>query len=182
MKINIRGENIEVTEAIKSYAEEKVKKIEKFLNDADTREANIVIKVYNNIQIVEITVPLKNIILRAEVGEEDIYAAIDVAVDKLERQVRKNKTKIAALSKKKKLAEELRYEYFEKMNEKEDDEKEHRVVKRKSIDVKPMSEEEAMLQMDLLGHEFFLYKDADTMKPAVIYKRKDGNFGLIEAE
>lgn len=105
-----------------------------------------------------------------------------MAVDKLERQVRKNKTKIAALSKKKKLAEELRYEYFEKMNEKEDDEKEHRVVKRKSIDVKPMSEEEAMLQMDLLGHEFFLYKDADTMKPAVIYKRKDGNFGLIEAE
>lgn len=182
MKINIRGENIEVTEAIRNYAEEKVKKIEKFLNDADTREANIVIKVYNNIQIVEITVPLKNIILRAEVGEEDIYAAIDVAVDKLERQVRKNKTKIAALSKKKKLAEELRYEYFEKMNEKEDDEKEHRVVKRKSIDVKPMSEEEAMLQMDLLGHEFFLYKDADTMKPAVIYKRKDGNFGLIEAE
>lgn len=182
MKINIRGENIEVTEAIKSYAEEKVKKIEKFLNDADTREANIVIKVYNNIQIVEITVPLKNIILRAEVGEEDIYAAIDVAVDKLERQVRKNKTKIAALSKKKKLAEELRYEYFEKMNEREDDEKEHKVVKRKSIDVKPMSEEEAMLQMDLLGHEFFLYKDADTMKPAVIYKRKDGNFGLIEAE
>lgn len=182
MKINIRGENIEVTEAIRNYAEEKVKKIEKFLNDADTREANIVIKVYNNIQIVEITVPLKNIILRAEVGEEDIYAAIDVAVDKLERQVRKNKTKIAALSKKKKLAEELRYEYFEKMNEKEDDEKDHRVVKRKSIDVKPMSEEEAMLQMDLLGHEFFLYKDADTMKPAVIYKRKDGNFGLIEAE
>ncbi len=182
MKINIRGENIEVTEAIKSYAEEKVKKIEKFLNDADTREANIVIKVYNNIQIVEITVPLKNIILRAEVGEEDIYAAIDVAVDKLERQVRKNKTKLAALSKKKKQAEELRYEYFEKMNEKEDDEKEHKVVKRKSIDVKPMSEEEAMLQMDLLGHEFFLYKDADTMKPAVIYKRKDGNFGLIEAE
>lgn len=182
MKINIRGENIEVTEAIRNYAEEKVKKIEKFLNDADTREANIVIKVYNNIQIVEITVPLKNIILRAEVGEEDIYAAIDVAVDKLERQVRKNKTKIAALSKKKKLAEELRYEYFEKMNEKEDGEKEHRVVKRKSIDVKPMSEEEAMLQMDLLGHEFFLYKDADTMKPAVIYKRKDGNFGLIEAE
>lgn len=182
MKINIRGENIEVTEAIRNYAEEKVKKIEKFLNDADTREANIVIKVYNKIQIVEITVPLKNIILRAEVGEEDIYAAIDVAVDKLERQVRKNKTKIAALSKKKKLAEELRYEYFEKMNEKEDDEKEHRVVKRKSIDVKPMSEEEAMLQMDLLGHEFFLYKDADTMKPAVIYKRKDGNFGLIEAE
>lgn len=182
MKINIRGENIEVTEAIRNYAEEKVKKIEKFLNDADTREANIVIKVYNNIQIVEITVPLKNIILRAEVGEEDIYAAIDVAVDKLERQVRKNKTKLAALSKKKKQAEELRYEYFEKMNEKEDDEKEHKVVKRKSIDVKPMSEEEAMLQMDLLGHEFFLYKDADTMKPAVIYKRKDGNFGLIEAE
>ena len=130
-----------------------------------------------NLHKVEVTIPLKSLILRAEESQEDYYAAIDVVIDKLERQIRKNKTRIA--STKKKEARDFAYGYIEEIEE--DEEPEEKVVKRKKIDLKPMSEEEAILQMELLEHSFYLYKDADTDKPTLVYKRKDGDYGIIES-
>jgi putative sigma-54 modulation protein len=121
-----------------------------------------------------VTIPLKKYILRAEETQENFYSAIDVIIDKLERQIRKNKTR-------------LEHKYYQETKdisfiEDYPDEEEEKVVKRKKVEVKPMDEEEAILQMELLGHQFYLYKDADTNKPTVIYKRKDGNYGIIESE
>ena len=108
--------------------------------------------------------------------QDDYYAAIDTVIDKLERQIRKNKTRIA--SNKKKETKDFAFDYIEEI----EDAPVEKIVKRKKIEVKPMDEEEAILQMELLGHEFYLFKDADTNKPMLVYKRKDGNYGVIEAE
>ena len=106
----------------------------------------------------------------------DLYAAIDLVIDKLERQVRKNKTRLMA--KQTKQAFEFNFESIEEEEEKETS----KIVKRKVIEVKPMDEEEAILQMELLGHQFYMYKDRETDAPCVIYKRNDGNYGVIETE
>ncbi len=177
MKINLRGDKIKITEAMKDYANEKLVRINKYLDDHETVNANIIVKVENYKQKVEVTIPLKNFILRAEEKQDDFYAAIDVVVDKLERQIRKNKTKLQ--SKKIKNAKEIVFDYYDNAT---DDSEEKNIVKRKKIDVKPMNEEEAILQMELLGHEFYLYKDDETLKPTLVYKRNDGNYGIIETD
>ena len=138
---------------------------------------NIVVKVENYKQKVEVTIPLKNFILRAEEKQDDFYAAIDTVVDKIERQIRKNKTKLQ--SKKLKTVKDITFDFQDDDN---DNEPERKVVKRKKIDVKPMDEEEAIIQMELLGHEFYLYKDSVTLKPVLVYKRNDGNYGVIETD
>ena len=131
-------------------------------------------KVKNHEQKVEVTIPLKKFILRAEESREDLYAAIDVVVDKIERQIRKNKTKLQS----KKIKErDITIDYVEDI-----DDEDNKVVKRKTIEVKPMSEEEAIIQMELLGHSFYLFKDATSSKPTLVYKREDGNYGVIETE
>ena len=125
-------------------------------------------------QKVEITIPIKKIVLRCEERDEDLYKAIDLASDKLERQLRKNKTKM--MKQKKDVTKAIRFEEMEPIEEKEE------IVKRKKIEMKPMSEEEAMMQMDLIDHDFFVYKDVETKTVNVIYKRKDGTFGIIETD
>lgn len=174
MKLNIRGEKIEITAAMKDYALEKLQKIEKYFNNSSDITANVLVKLRNHMQKVEITIFLQSLILRSEEEQEDFYAAIDNSIDKLERQIRKNKTKLES---KNRVNKSLSFDF-----EAEDSEEEQKVVKRKSVEVKPMDEEEAMLQLELLGHQFYLYNDIDTGKAAVIYKRKDGNYGIIEAE
>lgn len=176
MDIIIRGSKLEVTEAMESYAKEKISRLEKYLENSDDTHATILVKIHGHLHIVEVTIPLKNFILRAEESKDDFYAAIDTVTDKLERQIRKNKTRIAA--KKNKEVKDFAYDYIQSIEE----ESEEKIVKRKKIEVKPMDEEEAILQMELLGHEFYLYKDIETGEPAVIYKRKDGDYGIIEAE
>ena len=99
MEIVIRGDKLEITEAMKSYIEEKISKLDKYLENSDNVKAKVVAKVKNPYQIVEVTIPLKSLILRSEEKQQDIYAAIDIAVDKLERQIRKNKTKLASKQK-----------------------------------------------------------------------------------
>ena len=178
MNIVIRGSKLDITEAMELYAKEKIGKLEKYLENSEETKATILAKVHGHLHIVEITIPLKNLILRTEETQEDFYAAIDTAVDKLERQIRKNKTRIS--SKKNKEAKIFAYDYIEAIEEPE--EENEKIVKRKKIEVKPMDEEEAILQMELLGHQFYLYKDAETNEPALVYKRKDGNYGIIEAE
>ena len=175
MNISLRGDRLEITEAMQNYAKEKLEKLEKYIENSNKVDASILVKVRKNKTKVEVTIPLKKLILRAEEEQEDFYAAVDVVIDKLERQIRKNKTRIN--SKKVKDTMEFNYDYFEEVEEEDT-----KIVKRKKIEVKPMDEEEAILQMELLGHEFYLFNDIETGKPTVIYKRKDGNYGIIETE
>ena len=177
MKLNIRGDKIKITESMRNYLEEKLERLNKYLENGDAVTCNVIVKVNGRNQTVEITIPLKSYILRSEETQEDFYAAVDKTIDKLERQIRKNKTKLMA--KQSKPNYEFNFVAEEFKEEKEDT---HKIVKRKAIEVKPMNEEEAILQMELLGHEFYMFKDADTGKPAVIYKRKDENYGIIESE
>ena len=173
MEILIRGDKIKVTQSINDYLNEKLSKLEKYIDDYNNVRATVVIKVKNHEQKVEVTIPLKKFILRAEESREDLYAAIDVVVDKIERQIRKNKTKLQ--SKKIKDNKDIVIDFIEDY-----DEKETNIVKRKKIEVKPMSEEEAIIQMELLGHSFYLFKDATTLRPTLVYKRDDNNYGVIE--
>lgn len=178
MEIKIHGDKLKVTEAMSSYIEEKVGKLEKYLENSDDVRANVIVKVKNNHeQRVEITIPLKSFILRSEETKEDFYAAVDKTIDKLERQIRKNKTRL--------MSKQVKPSYdfiFANIDVEKEDKEENKILKRKAVEVKPMNEEEAILQMELIGHEFYMYKDSDTDKIAVVYKRKDGNYGVIESE
>lgn len=178
MEIIIHGDKLKVTQAMNEYIEEKLGKLDKYLKDTDSVRANVIVKVKNHEQKVEITIPLKSYILRTEESKEDFYAAVDKATDKLERQIRKNKTRI--MSKKNKNEYDFSLSEIELNDESE--ENNNKVIKRKKIDIKPMDEEEAILQMELLGHQFYVYKDSASNKMAVIYKRNDGNYGVIESE
>lgn len=177
MKFIIRGQKLEVTESIKSYIEEKIGKLDKYFENPEELTATVVVRVRGKEQIVEVTVPSKKVILRAEESNEDLYASIDLVSDKLERQIRKNKTKIR--SKKSKANYESFIVDFE---EEKEEENENLIVKRKELDTKPMSEEEAVLQMELVGHPFFIFKNATTDNISVVYKRKDGNYGIIDTK
>ena len=177
MEIIIRGDKIKITSAMSDYINEKLEKLEKYLEHSDTVRANVIVKVRNHEQKVEITIPLKSFILRSEETQEDFYAAVDKTIDKLERQIRKNKTKIMAKQSK------TYYDFnFANVDIEEKTEDDQKIVKRKTVEVKPMSAEEAILQMELIGHQFYLYKDCDTDQFAVVYKRKDGDYGVMEAE
>ncbi len=178
MEIIIRGDKLKITDSMHNYIEEKLGKLEKYLKNSDEIRANVIVKVKNHEQRVEITIPLKTYIVRAEETKDDFYAAVDKALDTLERQIRKNKTRM--MSKQVKTNFDFDISKIEQEIEKEQEEK--KVVKRKTVEVKPMNEEEAILQMELLGHEFYMYKDSESGKSAVVYKRKDGNYGVIESE
>ena len=179
MKISVRGDKIKVTEAMNNYVVEKLKKIDKYLDEPEAVSANVVVRVEKQGQKVEITIPLKNFMLRAEETQEDIYAAVDTIVDKIERQIRKNKTKLESQAKK---SREVKGFAIESIEDIEEEEAETVIVKRKKVDVKPMSEEEAVLQMELLGHDFFVFCNAETDEVNVVYKRKGNTYGLIEPE
>ena len=179
MEIMIHGDKLKITSAMKEYIEEKLGKLDKYLEKGNHYRANIIVKVKNHEQRVEITIPLKSFILRSEETQQDFYAAVDVATDKLERQIRKNKTKLMARQEKTNYG----FDFSDlSIEEEEDTEQENKIKKRKKVEVKPMNEEEAILQMELIGHQFYMYKDSETGKPAVVYKRNDGNYGTIESE
>ena len=141
MKISVRGDKIKVTEAMNNYVVEKLKKIDKYLDEPEAVSANVVVRVEKQGQKVEITIPLKNFMLRAEETQEDIYAAVDTIVDKIERQIRKNKTKLESQAKK---SREVKGFAIESIEDIEEEEAETVIVKRKKVDVKPMSEEELL--------------------------------------
>lgn len=174
MKYNIRGEKIKITAAIRDYVVDKVGRLNKYFNDSDDVIANVLVKVRGNDEIIEVTIPSNKFVLRAEEVHNDLYAAIDLVTDKLERQIRKNKTRL------KKNDEINKYNTFNLDYEINDNEIEKgKIVKRKLLDSKPMDEEEAILQMELLGHDFFMFKDVSG-SVCTLYKRKDGDFGLLE--
>lgn len=172
MKFTIRGKKLEVTDSIKSYVEEKIGRLDKYFENPDNISANVLMRLSGKDQVVEVTINTHGLILRGEEANKDLYASIDFVTDKIERQIRKNKTKIHKKSSKETIRDFKDFEV-------EDKEELTEVVKRKEIEMKPMSEEEAILQMELIDHDFFVYKDANTNEIAVVYKRKDGNYGLI---
>jgi putative sigma-54 modulation protein len=182
LNFNIRGENIEVTPAIREYVEGKVEKVERYFNEDLNANANVNLKVYNDRQTkVEVTIPMKNLTLRAEERHDDMYAAVDLIVDKLERQIRKHKTKVNRRYR----GNEGAGLYFAQTAQLEQEalqqaEDEYAVVRTKQFDLKPMDQEEAILQMNMLGHDFYIYTDAESNGTNIVYKRRDGKYGLIE--
>ena len=178
MKYIIRGEKLEVTSSMKDYLEDKVSKLEKFFQNPDNVEIKALLKVKGVSKSIEITLNTISFTLRAEESNPDMYAAIDLVVDKLERLIRKNKNKIKSKMSREKIND---FGYFD-FEEIEEDEEETKIVKRKTLDLKPMDEEEAILQMELLGHSFFIFKNYHTDSICVLYKRKDGNYGLIDTK
>ena len=174
MKISIHGDHIKITEAIKTYVEEKISKISKFFEDENSIEAIVKIRVKGNDQIIEVTVPTKLFTIRAEDSNSDLYAAIDLVQKKLETQIKKNKSKLMNKYKDKK--------GFVMINEEvEEPIEESQILRRKEIDFKPMDEDEAILQMELTNHDFFVFKNIDEKCTSVVYKRKDGTYGIINA-
>jgi putative sigma-54 modulation protein len=175
MKFIVSGKNFDVTESLKDRAVKKLGKLKKFFNE-DT-EVHVTMSVEKNRHIVEVTIPFNGIVIRAEVVNDDMYASFDKVIDILERQIRRNKTRIE-----KKIHEGVPLPDYFKGNAEEEEEEEFKVVRSKRFAIKPMTVDEAILQMNLLGHEFFVFSNADTNKANVVYKRKDGNYGLIEPE
>lgn len=173
MKINIRGNKIEITDSIKGYIEEKIGKLDKYFDSPDNITANVAVKENGIYHKIEVTIPIKKAILRGEESDKDLYAAIDFVSEKLERQIRKNKTKMQHRNNKE------NYDLFIDFEVSEEEQEKSQIVKRKEIDTKPMDEEEAILQMELLGHDFFIFKNIDTDNISVIYKRKDSNYGIM---
>lgn len=169
MKYTIRGQKLEVTDAIRDYAISKIDKMEKYFENPDEVSVKVVFSIRGREQKVEITINSINFDLRSEVSHSDMYAAIDLAVDKLEQQMRKFKSKLMSRDR-----VEIVYDDII------DDDVLEEVVKRKKVYLKPMDEEEAIMQMELLGHTFFVFKDIKTEKVNVLYKRLDGAYGVIE--
>lgn len=177
LKFNIRGENVEVTESIRDYVIKRISKLEKFFEDNVEANAHVNLKVYPNKTFkVEVTIPLPYLTLRAEETSSDMYGSIDLVTDKLERQIRKYKTKVNRKSR------EKGYKNMDFVPDVEDEpvSDDLKIVRTKQISLKPMDSEEAVLQMDMLGHDFFVFEDAETNGTSVVYRRKDGRYGLIE--
>ena len=139
--------------------------------------ANVVVRVYPNKQKIEVTIPTKFAVLRAEVVHDDLYAAIDLAIDKLEDQIRRQKTRLTRKNK-----EKLAYAFLETEELDEEYDEADEVVKTKSIVPDTMELDEAIMRMEMLNHNFFIYRDDETKEIAVVYKRHDGGYGLIETE
>lgn len=173
MKCKIRGEKIKITKAIQDYVETKLSRLDKYFKNEDV-EANVLIRIKGKEQIIEVTIPYDKYTLRSEERRDDLYAAIDLVIDKLEGQIRKTKTKLKKQVKKNDTFINFDYEITK------EEKKESKIVKRKTFEMKPMDEEEAILELELLGHDFFIYKDANTNEINILYKRKDGNYGVIE--
>ena len=175
MNIIMSGRNIELTEAIKRQIIRKLGKLDKFFPESN--EAHVTVAVEKNRQILEITIPSGSLIIRAEVADRDLYASIDKAVDVIERQIRKHKTRLEKRLRSGALATE-NYTIKDEIPE----EKEFHIVKSKTFNVKPMAPDEAILQMNLLGHEFYVFVHDRTDAVCVVYKRNDGDYGMIETQ
>lgn len=174
MIITISGKQMEVTDSLREVIQEKCERLDKYFHK-DT-PIKITLSTQKERQIVEATIPFAGAIIRAEEATPDMYASIDSMIDVLERQIRKHKTK---LQDRNKSGETIRFENVvaDKTTQEADQSK---IVKTKSFPIKPMDREEAVLQMELIRHNFFVFINSETDDVNVVYKRKDGNYGLIE--
>ncbi|MCQ2530995.1 MAG: ribosome-associated translation inhibitor RaiA [Lachnospiraceae bacterium] len=174
MKYTITGRNIEITESLRDAIQEKLGKLERFFSQ--DAEAHVTLSVEKSRQKIEVTIPVKGGLIRAEQTSSDMYVSIDLVEEAIESQLKKYKNKIIDKYQDKK---NFSKEYIEQEYEDED---EIKIVKTKHFDFKPMDPEEACMQMELLGHDFFVFTNADTDQINVVYKRKNNTYGLIEPE
>ena len=174
MKFVIIGKNIEVTPGLKSAVEEKIGKLEKYFT-SDT-EIHVTLSVEKDSQKIEVTIPVKGKIIRSEQSSSDMYVSIDLVEEIIERQLKKYKTKIID---KQERNSSFKQEFIEKDYQ---DDEEIKIVRSKKFDIKPMYPEDACIQMELLGHDFYVFCNAETDQVNVVYKRKGSTYGLIEPE
>jgi putative sigma-54 modulation protein len=179
VQVTVRGRNLEVTEALRRYTEKKLSRLGKYFTLP--LRAQVAMRVERGRHIVEVTIPLDGITLRAEESSGDMYASLDLVVDKLERQVRKFKTRINRKARRTGV-EERRPLVMEEGEEDEAEGEEDGVVRVKRFALKPMDVEEAILQLNLLGHDFFVFRNGTTGAVNVVYRRREGGYGLIEPE
>ena len=174
MRIKITGRNIELTEGLKAAVEDKLNKLEKYFTP-DT-EVNVTLSVEKERQKVEVTIPMKGSYIRSEQVSNDMYVSIDLVEEVIERQLRKYKNKIVD---KQQAAANFQKEYLDKDYEEDEEVK---IIRTKKFGIKPMYPEDACVQMELLGHNFFVFFNAETEQVNVVYKRKGNTYGLIEPE
>ncbi len=175
MKLELRGKNgFQTTEAIRNYALSKLSKLEKYFNDE--LQATVVCKVYDDKTKVEITIPIRVMTLRAEVEHKDMYAAIDLGVDKLESQIRRNKYKVTRSLQEK---QGIKNFFKDNIQFKETNEDDIIPIKKKLFKLEVLKVDEAITQMDLLDHDFYIYKN-ENGDVCVVYRREDGQFAVIE--
>ena len=174
MKITISGKNIDVTEGLKAAVNEKLGKLEKYF----TPDTNVIVtlSVEKERQKIEVTIPVKGNIIRSKQGSNDMYVSIDLVEEVIERQLRKYKNKIAD---KQQEAGNFQKEYLEHDYLEDED---IQIIRTKKFGMKPMYPEDACVQMELLGHTFFVFRNAETDEVNVVYKRKNNTYGLIEPE
>lgn len=179
MEFSIRGKNVELTPALRQYVERKVGRIEKYFEVP--LHAQVTLSVERSRHIVEVTVSLDGIMLRGEEIQNDMYTSIDLVVEKLEKQIEKYKTKLC-----KRLRQNAEAKtgerYIDDETQEEEVEEGPKIVRVKRFHMKPMSVEEAIMQMNLVGHDFFVFVNSETEQVGVVYRRKDGDYGLIEPE
>lgn len=179
MKVQVRGKNgFEVTNAIETYALNKLEKVERYFKEE--LDAFVVCKIYKDHHKVEVTIPTKYYTMRAEVASQDMYAAIDLTVDKLESQIRKHKSKITRSLQKKEGVADIFTEDFDL--EALERELVTNPVRIKSIDLDEMNADEAITSLEMLGHDFYIFRNDDTKQVNVVYLRNDGKYGIIETK
>lgn len=186
IRFEIHGDNLTITDAIRNYIEEKIGKLERYFNNVPNAVAHVKVKTYSNSTTkVEVTIPLKDVTLRAEERHDDLYAGVDLITNKLERQVRKYKTRVNRKHRDRGDQEVFVSEVQEAPPEEisgaeENNDNDIEIIRSKQFSLKPMDSEEAVLQMNLLGHDFFIFTDRETDGTSIVYRRKDGKYGLIE--
>ena len=176
MKFNITGRNVNIGDRTREHIEKKIGKLSKFF--VEDTVAHVTLTNQKDDYIVEVYIPMKNQIIRAEETSTDLYVSIDLVQEVLERQIKRHRNKLIQKNQNAAAFSDL----FLESDEPEVEENEIKIAKVKKFDFKPMTAEEACLQMELLGHNFFVYKDADTDQTCVVYKRKNNTYGLIEPE
>ena len=176
MNINISGKNITVSDYLRRVTGKKARKLERYFKP-DT-EMQVTLSIEKSRHIAEITVVAEGVVLRAEEATGDLYSSIDVALKQLERQMRKHRTKLAKRLHEEAFSEDTVYDYYDEAF----DEDEPQIVRNKKFALRPMTEEDAAVQLELLGHNFYVFRNAYSNEVNVIYKRADGNYGLIEPE
>ncbi len=178
MKYQIIGKNITVTEAINDAIVKKLSKMDKYFKNDDTVDCRAVVRSYKNGAKVEVTIFTPDTTFRAEVKDQDLYNAIDECIDKLQGQMRKLKTQLLKRFEHQGLGKAIVYEALENEEDSEDNE----VVRTKNLDLKPITLDEAITEMEAIDHDFYIYLDTDDEKISVVYRRKEGGYGLLQAD
>jgi putative sigma-54 modulation protein len=183
MQIVVKGKNVEITPALRAYAEKKVGKLEKYFSPAEVT-AQVMMRLERELQVVEVTLQVDALLLRGEERTGDMYASVDGVLEKLERQIRKYKTRInrKLIRAEAGVRQPAVKAPVAPAEQEPEGELPGQVIRTKRFPVKPMSVEEAVMQMDLLGHDFFVFRNSANEEINVVYRRSDGNFGLIEPD